>query len=231
VPDTDIEWRARFMDNFGEWSEWSAWVQVHISTAGIVTLDEDPFGTIQEVSPDFYGRWSHTSLEAMTKIKVRILEASTNRVLYTSGEITKAAASSALPGTLFEVTWASTGFSDLAWGRTYKYQMSGKDTSGVWSDWSNRRQFKTNQPPRVPSSLNPRSSQVYGAYPLLTCRASDNDDTVATGLEVHAEIVRPDLSLVDVAMTYNATTAQWEFQTTGTQVTAKDIFSNYSSCV
>lgn len=220
----DFEWRARFSDSFGEWSDWSDWTQVYISTAGIVTLDDDPQGTIQSIAPNVYGRWSHTTAEAMTKVRVRILDGVNNRTLYTSGDITKAAVSSALPGTLFEVTWASTGFPDLAWGRTYKYQMSGRDTSGVWSDWSARRQFRTNQAPRVPSTLNPRSSQVYGVYPLLTCRASDNDDTVATNLEVHGLIIRPDLSTVAVEFTYNATTLLWEFQTTGTELTAEGTY-------
>lgn len=215
---TAYEWRVQMSDHFGAWSPWSSWLAFTPANLGFITMDGDPTGKIETVTPDFDGKWTHQSAEDMTHVKVRILNAAGTTVLQTSGEIDVTdVASSASPGTAFTVSWADTGLSALAWGTGYQAQLQGKDASGLWSDWSNARTFATNAAPGVPTGLAPGNSLPISTYPLLTCTATDADDTPGTGLVVKARIKDSGGSVLG---TYDMTLAgaKWELQTTSTHL-------------
>ena len=220
---TSYEWRVRVSDEFGAWSDFSAWTTFTPANLGYVTLDSDPTGKIEDNSPDFKGRWTHQSATGMTQAKVRVLSAS-GTVLQTSAAFAKVAASSASPGTLFTCTWADTAFTDLAWGTSYQYQIQGYDGS-QWSDWSTARTFSTNAAPTVPTGLSPNSGQIFTSYPLLSCSFTDSDDTTGTGLTGTFRITRPDATTTDVTPTYNSTSGKWEFQTTIAEINQYGVFS------
>lgn len=218
---TTYEWRVRMSDDASEWGAWTDWTEFTPSNLGYITLHSTPSGKTEDASPDFLAKWTHQAALSTNAVQIKIRDANTGAAVMTSGVIAKTVASSAAPGTAFTFTWAQTGFSlDLAWGRNYTYEIRGRDTNNVWSDWSAAKAFNTNAGPSIPSGLSPRNSQVVTAYPLLSCVFTDTDDTTATGLTGGVTIVRPDLSTTTATLTYNATTAKWEYQTTGTQITA-----------
>lgn len=220
---TAYEWRIRTSDAFGAWGDWSSWLEFTPANLGYVTLDSDPTGKIEDNTPDFKGRWTHQSATGMTQAQVRLLS-SAGTVLQTSSAFAKLVASSAAPGTLFTCTWADTGFTDLAWGTSYQYQIRGYDGS-QWSDWSAARSFSTDAAPSVPASLSPVSGSIFTSYPLLAFAMSDTDDDTGTGLTATIRITKPDTSTVDATATYNSSTGLWEFQTTGTELTAYGTYS------
>lgn len=219
VRGTAYEWRTQMSDHFGAWSSWTSWTTFTPANLGYVTLDSDPTGKIEDNTPDFKGRWTHQSSLDMTRVQVRILNSAGNTVLQTGADYDIAdVSSSASPGTLFTIPWADTGLSDLAWGTSYQYQIRGYDGT-QWSDWSSARSFSTNAAPSIPSSLSPSSGQIVTSYPLLTCVATDSDDTTATGLTVKARIKdNSGTVLFTRTMTYNSGTGRWEYQTDGTDL-------------
>lgn len=225
---TLYQWQIKVSDKFGGYSAYSTLVQFTPASLGFVTLDSTPTGKIEAVSGstalDFNGRWNHQSATTMKTVQARILD-EFNVVLQTGANYNIAdVASSALPGTLFTITWANTGFTTLSWGKNYKYQIRGYDGTN-WSDWSSSRTFNTNAAPTVPTSLSPSNSSSWSSLPLLSCSFTDIDDTTATGLTGVFRITRPDTSTVDVTPTYNATTLLWEFQTTAVQLSAFGAYS------
>lgn len=218
------EWRVKMSDEFGTYSSYSAWTSFTPASLGYVTLDGNPTGKIEDNTPDFEGRWNHQSATTMKTCMVRI-KSSTGTVLQTGSDYNIAdVASSALPGTLFTIPWASSGLTTLAWGTSYRYEIRGYDGTN-WSDWSTYRTFNTDAAPTVPALSSPASGAIVTAYPLLTFTMSDSDDTTATGLTGVIRITRPDLSTVDVTPTYNATSGKWEYQTTAVQITAFGVYS------
>lgn len=221
---TAYEWRTQQSDQFGAWSSWSAWTSFTPANLGFITLDDVPTGKQEAVTLDFKGRWNHQSATTMKRVQVRLLNAS-GTILQTGADYDIAdVASSALPGTLFTVTWANAGFTTLAWGQSYQYQMRGYDGTS-WSDWSAARAFTTDAAPTVPANLSPTGGQIFTSFPLLRCSFTDADDTTGTGLTGTARITRPDLSTVDVTLTYNAGSGKWEFQTTATELSAYGSYS------
>lgn len=224
------EWRIWMSDMFDDASSYSntgsgtGWFTFTPANLGFVTLDSDPTGKIESVTPDFKGRWNHQSATTMKTVQAR-LKSSTGTVLQTGADYNIAdVASSAAPGTLFTIPWASSGFTTLAWGTSYRYEIRGFDGT-QWSDWSTYRTFSTNKAPSVPTSLVPASSAIFTGYPKLTCSFTDLDDTTGTGLTGVFRITRPDTSTVDVTPTYNATSGLWEYQTTAVQITAVGTYS------
>lgn len=220
---TTYEWRIRFYDEFNAAGAWSAWTAFTPANLGYVTTDGNPTGKVEDNTPDFEGRWTHQSSSSTNAVQIR-LYSSSGVLLQDSGTITKTVTSSASPGTLFTITWADTGFTDLTWGASYEYEIRGRDTSNNWSNYSTpRRTFNTNAAPSVPSSLTPSGGAIYTSYPLLHCQATDTDDTTATGLEVSARI-KDDTGTVlyTRAMTYSTGNARWEYQTTSTDIASYD---------
>lgn len=215
VRGTTYEWRCQMSDYFGAWSAWTSWTAFTPVNLGFVTVDADPTGKIEDNTPDFDGKWTHQASEDMTIAQVRLWNAAGTTLLQTGAEYDISDVSSAAsPGTAFEVAWADTGFTTLAWGTGYQYQIRGKDESALWSDWSAKRSFTTNAAPSVPSGLSPSNSTILTAYPELVCYASDTDDTTGTGLTVYARIKNAAGTVLDtVEMTYDSGNGWWEYQT------------------
>lgn len=216
---TAYEWRCQMSDYFGAWSAWTAWTTFTPANLGFVTLDNAPTGKIESNQPDFKGRWTHQSATTMKTCMVRVLNASGSTVLQTGSDYNISdVSSSASPGTLFTIPWASSGLSTLPWGTSLRYQIRGYDGT-QWSDWSAARTFNTNAAPSVPSDLTPGGGLPLTDYPLLSCIATDADDTTGTGFVVYARIKDNGGSVLFTrTMTYNGTSGRWEYQTTGTDL-------------
>lgn len=226
VRGTAYKWRIRFSDQFGEWSNWSAYTTFTPSSLGFVTVDATmaPTGKQEAVTvTDFNGKWNHQAALATNAVQVRVKAGGT--VQQTSPIVTKTVASAAAPGTAFAITWAESDFDDLSWGTSYTYEIRGRDTNNVWSDWSAGGAFSTNAYPSTPTGLTPSGGLTYTDFPLLEFSMTDADDTAATGLTAVIRITRPDAGTVDVTPTYNATNAKWEFQTTATELDEFGVFS------
>ena len=219
VRGTAYEWRTQMSDHFGSWSAWTSWTTFTPANLGFVTLDSDPTGKIEDNTPDFKGRWTHQSSTTMKTTMVRILNASGSTVLQTGSDYNIAdVSSSASPGTLFTIPWASSGLSTLAWGTSYRYQIRGYDGT-QWSDWSASRTFKTDAAPSVPSDLSPGGSLPLTEYPLLSCICTDTDDTTGTGFAVSCRIKSNAGSVLFTrSMTLNTGNGRWEYQTDGTDL-------------
>lgn len=216
VRGTAYEWRTQMSDYFGSWSSWTAWTAFTPANLGFVTLGDDPTGKIETINPDFDGTWTHQSAEDMTRVQVRLLNGTGTTVLQTGTDYDITDVADTDP---FTVSWANTGFTDLAWGTAYRFQIRGKDESALWSDWSASQTFSTNAAPTVPSDLSPSNGQIVTDYPLLSCAATDADDTTGTGFEVYARIKNSGGTVLFTrTMTYNATTLRWEYQTDGTDL-------------
>jgi hypothetical protein len=216
---TTYEWRIRFYDEFNEAGDWTAWTSFLPADLGYVTTDGNPTGKVEDNSPDFEGRWTHQSGTSTNAVQIRLYDGS-GVLLQDSGTISKTVTSSASPGTLFTITWAQSTFADLTWGAAYQYEIRGRDTSNVWSNYSTpKRSFTTNAAPSTPASLSPSASTIYTSYPLLTCQATDVDDTTATGLVVSARIKNNSGTVLYTrSMTYSTGNARWEYQTTATDL-------------
>lgn len=218
-PGQRYQWICRVQDRFGAWSDWTAWTagDFLVSGAAIVTTAGNPTGRTTDTTPDFQGNYHHVSGTASTNVQVRLYIGST--LVATSPEIAKVVASAALPGTAFTITAAESTFGTLASGVQYSYQIRAK-ASGVWSDWSSLRTFKTNTSPTVPSNLTPSGGLASSSYPLLTAKASDPD---GDSLTVSARIKDNAGSLLFTrTMTYDATlfggAGGYKYQTTGTDL-------------
>lgn len=218
------EWRIQHQDQFEEWGDWSGWLQFTPAQAGYVfTNASTPSGKIEVITGiTFGGSWTHQGSASTNAVQIRLKEGGT--VVQTSGVISKTVASSVSPGTAFTITWSDSGFANLDWGHAYTYEIRARDTSNVWSDWSDGRAFRTNAVPATPSNLIPSNGQVSTSFPLLRCNASDPDaDDTGANLTVKAIITRPNASTTTVTMSY--VSGEYRFQTTGTQITATGTYS------
>jgi hypothetical protein len=97
--------------------------------------------------------------------------------------------------------------------------VQGRDTNGVWSNYSARRTFNTNAPPGIPDGLSPSNGEILTSRPLLTAQVTDADDTVATGLQVKFRIKNDaGTVLFTRTATFNPATGLFEYQTTSTDL-------------
>lgn len=226
VRGTDYEQRSQVSDMFGEFGAWTGWTTFTPADAGVITVEDDPEGKLEVITGiDFEGRWTHATSLAMEEVLVRLYDADTSSLLQQSPVISKAAAHSAAPGTLFTVTWAETTFDDLAWNKRYYYAMSGKDSDDVWTNYygSIVPMFWTNAAPTIPTGLSPNNAQVYTTPPQLSAVMSDSDDTSGTGLTALFAGISEDDGVVSVAGTYNSGTGRWEAQLTVADLTMDEM--------
>lgn len=186
---TRYQWRARTQDRFGSWSAWShadaaAWSDFLVASGGVVTLDGTPNGRTTDTTPDFQGRYHHVSGTAADRVQIQLYTTDANGnnpvLQATSAEITKAVSSSALPGTLFTITAAESGFGTLASGVDYGYKIRARTSAGAWSDYSALRTFFTNAKPTTPTNLRPTGGAASSSFPLLTAQVTDPDGDALT---------------------------------------------------
>lgn len=222
VRGTAYEWRIQMSDAFYAWGSWSAWTAFSPSAQGFVTLDSTPTGKVLDNTPDFKGRWNHQAATSMKRVQVRLRAYPSNTVLQTGADFDIAdVASSALPGTLFTVLWANTGFTPLAWGTKYRYEMRGYDGT-LWSDWSGRRYFNTDAAPSIARNLSPPNGALVTVGPTLqfSFTDADPDDTYLTTLQGYAEIFSPIATVSLGTAVYNPTIGRWEVTGLGAFLTA-----------
>lgn len=220
------EWRIQHQDMFDAWGDWSTWLEFTPANKGyIFTNASSPTGKQEVITGiTFGGSWTHQDSLSTNAVEIRLKENGT--VVQTSATITKTVLSAVSPGTAFTLSWADTGFTDLSWGHSYTYEIRGRDTSNNWSDWSDGRAFNINAAPSIPSSLSPNNGAVQSSYPLLKCIASDADsDDDESDLTVKAIITRPNATTTTVTLPYNASTGYYEYQTTGTEISATGVYS------
>jgi len=220
TPGQRYQWRSRVQDRFGAQSGWTSWTggDFLVSGAAIVTLDGNPTGRTTDTTPDFQGKYHQVSGTASSHVQVRLFIGES--LIATSPEIAKVVASAALPGTGFTITAAESTFGTLADDVRYSYQVRAK-ASGVWSDWSAARDFKTNGRPTIPVNLRPVSGSATTSYPMLMCQTSDPDgDTLTTTAYLTQDDGTPIASL---AMTFDAAlyagTGGYKKQLTGSHLT------------
>lgn len=181
------EWQCQTTDHFGAASPWSSLLAFTPPAGGTVTAGPTPTGKQDTFQPGpFTGKWTHATSLTMTHVQVLIKRNGTTS--RQSGDINITdVASSAPPGTSFNVTWAQTAFADLPSG-SYTFQLRGKASDGNYSEWSNAIAFTVDFPPSVPTSLQP-DGDIFTQYPFITVLANDTDDTTGTGLIVKVEIM------------------------------------------
>jgi hypothetical protein len=210
---TPYEWRARTSDAFAAWGDWADWLAFTPANQGFVTLTGDPFSKVWDNTPDFEFHWTHQSSSSTNAVRMRLYQGDT--LVYTSGIISKTVANNA-DGT---ITWAQSGLgtpypNGLPWGQTWKYDIQGRDTSNNWSDYSARRQFKTDASPSIPDGLSPANGEIVTSRPLLTFQLSDPDDTPSGSLTAKVRIKNNSGTVLQTrTATYNATSGLWEYQT------------------
>ena len=178
------EWRCYVTDQHDTNSEWSAWTQFTINTGvGTVTVPvgATPTGKQNAVSGfTFQAYWNHTGGLTMNFITVEIRQRGVVSQIkeYDIANV----ASSALPGTFFTVGFDTIGFDPLTPGEVYSWRMKGKDSAGIYSNWSSSMDFTTNTTPNRPTGMTPNDSQSMSSAPVLKATGTDTDDTpVATG--------------------------------------------------
>jgi hypothetical protein len=217
----DYEWRYRVSDQFGAWSDYSDWVTISLSGAGSVLISGfTPSGKQETQTPGpFTGQWTHSGGLSTNAVELRIKQGGT--IIRSSPTITKTVA----PGNTISISWAESTFAALAWGSSLVYNIRARATNGVWSNWSADRAFTINASPTIPSQLSPTGGATSSSRPLLRAKASDSDDTTGSGLAVSARIKNAaGTVLFTRAMTYNAATDFWEYQTTSTDLAS---FASY----
>lgn len=211
------EQRVAVQDWCFDWSPWSAWIAFTITTSGIVTLNASPTGKISSgVGVTYQGRWFHPSALATNAVQVRILQS--GKVVKAGAVVAKTVASSASPGTLFTIASAEAAIGDLTPGNEYQYQIRGRATNGIFSTYSDARDFSVNAVPDVPSAMQPPAASTATERPLLEFVSDDEDDDILT---LAAELRIKDTNsvlLATVTPTYNPTTERFQFQTTSTQL-------------
>jgi hypothetical protein len=215
---TSYEWRSRVADQFGAWSAYTGWTQFspgagYVSTSGTQT----PSGVQQTRTPGpFTGTWSHTGGLTATAAFVRISDTRTGAVVRETAAGSPITLSPAVAtGGTISITWVQTGFTQLDPGGQYSYQIKARASNGVETNYSSAVAFSINAAPTVPVLVTPINGAVISARPELVATSTDADDTPGSGFVVTARIKdSAGTVLQSRAMTYDATTQRWRYQTT-----------------
>ncbi|MGH2548677.1 MAG: hypothetical protein ACRDHN_04775 [Thermomicrobiales bacterium] len=229
---SQYRWTCQTSDHFDTWGTVSGWLYFTVANLGFVTLAGNPVSTIQTNNPGFDFSWAHQSALSTSTVQLKLYNGDT--LVYTSAEITKTVANGA-NGT---ISWAESGLatpfaSGLTWGTTWKYAIRGKDTASPtpnYSDYSDRRQFKTNAAPGIPDSLSPTASQIVTSRPIIYASVLDTDDQAASGLAVTFEIFNNAGTLLQTRagtlLSYDATTqiSRFSYQTVSGDLAAVAIY-------
>lgn len=200
------EWRTQVSDQAGAWSSWSSWLSFAVNAGGSVT-NLTPLNKITDTTPDFTFDWDHGGGLSTDRVQVQLLQGGV--VTKTSPEIVKTVADGAT-GT---ITASESTFGTLTRGQNFTYRIRGRDTLGLWSDYSPSFPFNVNAFPGAPTSLSPANGSATSSRPLLSFLATDVDDaTSALAGQVRIKDAAGALLQTRTAP-YNATTGRFEYQT------------------
>ncbi len=180
---TTYYWKCQVSDQFSAWSPETAMQSFTPVSLGVVTLDGNPTGKTDDLTPDFTGKWFHGDGLSTNAVQVALYV--NGSFLAESGIISKTVASSGSPGTSFTITAAEATLPTLSPGTVYEYAIRGRDTNNQWSTYQlagSRRSFTTDYAPTVPTRVSPANGAVLTTLPELKMRSTDQDDTVGTGL-------------------------------------------------
>lgn len=213
VGGTPYQWRCQVADEFGAWSAWTAYMAFTVNGGGVINTQGTPSGKQTSLQPTpFTAKWVHASGFTMNQLRVRLLQGGS--VIRTSGDIALSVANNGA----ISVSW-TTAFSTyaLSWSLTdLSWQMQGRDSASLWSDWSTPQAFSTNASPTIPANLTPANSSASTTRPLLKCVVSDGDGdaiTVKARIKNSAGTV-----LFTRTMTRVGTTSTYQYQTTSTDL-------------
>ncbi len=208
------EWRIRHRDRFNAWSNWSSWLTFTVAAAGAMGQGSSPIGKQLTQTPGpFVNPWSHPSGLSTNAVQIRLVSGST--ILQTSPIITKTVAN----GANSSITWAESAFTALAYGSEMAYEVRGRDTANVWSDYGPNRTISINAYPNQPTITSPKNSVVLTALPKLIGKVTDPDNSAPLSL-VQARIKSAaGAVLFTRTMTLQAGSVDtYEYQTTSTDL-------------
>lgn len=165
------EWRIRHKDQFNAWSSWSSWLTITLNAGGNVGQGSTPVGKQLTNQPGpFVAQWTHSGGLSTNAYQIQLRQGET--VIQTSPIISGTVANNAN----ISITWAASGFSNLAYGQTYQYRIRGRDTTGVWSDYGPNRTISINAYPNQPTLVSPVNGLQTTSLPKLTVKVTDPDD-------------------------------------------------------
>lgn len=223
----NYEWRVQVTDQHGDTSPYSNWVGFNINT-GIGTVNI-PVGATPNGKQNalngytFTGQWTHGSALTMNfvTVEIRHLGVVVQRKEYDIANVS----SSTAPGTSFNVTFAQLGFTDLTFGGHYSWRMKGKDSAGIYSEYSSETEFTTNVKPNKPSGVSPSQSVSLASPPVLKMTSNDDDDTpVATGGLLSASCRIYNIPVIPNALLLTST-AGWVISNSGDNAGATAAFT------
>jgi hypothetical protein len=212
VAGTQYECRMRHSDLHDAWSSWSDWTNQRftVNAGGVVGTPSSPTGKQTSSTPGpFTASWSHASALSTNAVEVRILQGGTP-----VKTMTAMLAQTVANGGSISLTWAQTGFTgSLTNGVYYQYQIRGRDTTGLVSDWSPAQSFNVNAYPNKPSPVSPLTANApFTTAPKITVKTLDPDgDPITVSLRI---TTAADILLQTRAMVLRAGTADtWDYQT------------------
>lgn len=219
------EWRARVFDQFGAASGWTnepntgqAW-DTFLTSAGYVTNDTGtPTGKQETQTPGpFTAVWHTATATNATAAQIEIVNTTTGGVVRSSSMIPLSPP--VANGGTISVSWAQTGFAPLDWGGQYGWRIRVDDASTATSNWTSTRAFTTNAVPTIPTLIYPDNGAATSARPELIAFSTDADDLAGGEHVVTARIKDSAGAVLQTrAMTYDAVTQTFRYQTTTTDL-------------
>ena len=213
------EWRCQVSDAFGEFSDWSTWLEFQIGSAGTASVQASPgvSGRITTQTPTgFAVSYSHPTALSTSQVQLQILEAGV-----VIRDVTIASVQASGASFTINPTWGGGGLVALPWSKTLTWQWRAYDSTAAPTAYSAPVNFNTNYQPSTPSNLSPSGGAVSLGYPKLTFTCSDLDNTVATGFYTEIRIKNSGGTLLQTrnGALKAGTSNVWEYQTTAADFT------------
>lgn len=164
------QWRTRARDMHGAQSDWTTSRTFTVSGANrppdIPTRISPSDGATVSPTPTFRLRLSDPDNQPV-KAEIEIVAQGTTRT-YQTNEVSSGS----------EVSFTVPQSEGLGAG-TYLWRARARDSVGEWSQWTNQWQFTVavdNQPPAVPTVLEPPEGAITGPNPTFRLQLSDPDN-------------------------------------------------------